>query len=143
MAVVYTVNGKSKLWPMKTHTLIMMLTLVVAGIVIGCSSVPAAPVAPVANLSEKEAIAIARSSEGMSQIYSGRSASGCWYTEADTQGNIISNFSHTESASFKLSGIWVVTAESSWNWKNSTMAGYIEYPCTYVVDDATGRVTQN
>jgi len=32
-----------KLWPMKTHTIIMMFTLVVAGLVIGCSSEPAAP----------------------------------------------------------------------------------------------------
>ena len=36
MAVVYTVNGWSKLWPMKTHTIIMMMTLLVAGLVIGC-----------------------------------------------------------------------------------------------------------
>ena len=32
MAVVYTDNGKSKLWPMKTRTIIMMLTLVVSGL---------------------------------------------------------------------------------------------------------------
>ena len=44
----------------------MMLTLLVAGLAIGCSSAteaPAAPAAPVPNLSENEAIAIARSSE--------------------------------------------------------------------------------
>ena len=32
-----------KLWPMRIRTIIMMLTLVVAGVVIGCSSEPAAP----------------------------------------------------------------------------------------------------
>ena len=36
MAVVYTVNSMCKLWPMKTHTIIMMLTLLVAALVIGC-----------------------------------------------------------------------------------------------------------
>ena len=36
-------NGKSKLWPMKTRTIIMMLTLLVAGLAIGCSSAPEAP----------------------------------------------------------------------------------------------------
>ena len=46
MAVVYTDHGWSKLWPMKTHTIIMMLTLVVAGLVIGCSSASEAPPAP-------------------------------------------------------------------------------------------------
>ena len=43
MAVGYTDNGKSKLWPMKIGTIPIMLTLVVAGLVIGCSSEPAAP----------------------------------------------------------------------------------------------------
>ena len=130
---------------MKRLTIAMMLTLLVAGLVIGCSSEPAAPAAPVANLTEKEAIAIARSSEGMSPKTQGQSLSGCWYTKADTQGNIVINFSHTDSASFKPSGIWVVMAKSSWNWKNpyTDRTGYTEYPCTYVVDDATGKVTQN
>ena len=62
------------------------------------------------------------------------------------QGDITSNFSHTESATFKPSGIWVVTAKSSWNWKdkyNEDKTGYKEWPCTYVVNDATGRVTSN
>ena len=36
MAVVYMINVWSKLWPMKTRTIAMMLTLLVAGLVIGC-----------------------------------------------------------------------------------------------------------
>ena len=90
----------------------MMLTLLVAGLAIGCSSAPEAPAAPaapaaqVANLTEKEAIAIARSSE--------RGSSGCFQTEMPE--NTVSgrppnesykkftDFTHSESASFKPSG---------------------------------------
>ena len=123
---------------MKVRTIAMLLTLLVAGLVIGCSSAPAAPAAPaapVANLTEKEAIAIARSAP-----------SRCWFIKAYVspgQGDITSNFSHTESATFKPSGIWVVTAKSSWDYKNPTTnsSGTSENPCTIVVDDATGRVT--
>jgi hypothetical protein len=51
----------------------------------------------------------------------------------------------SESASFKPSGIWVITVKSAWNWedKHSGRIGSVEWPCTYVVNDATGRVTQN
>jgi hypothetical protein len=136
----------------------MMLTLLVAGLVIGCSSEPSrddfmrqlaideflTPAAPVANLSEKEVIGIARSSDLSGQ--SKWSIGGCWFTEP-YEGNVgtytYSDFSHTESATFKPSGIWVITAKSSWNWQHGVDKGYTEWPCTYVVDDATGRVTQN
>tara|TARA_B110000196_G_C20465200_1_gene351076 strand:+ start:134 stop:334 length:201 start_codon:yes stop_codon:yes gene_type:complete len=52
---------------------------------------------------------------------------------------------HTESASLKPSGIWVITVKSDWNWeeKYTDRTGSIEWPYTYVVDDSTGRVTQN
>jgi len=129
---------------MKTHTIIMMLTLVVAGVVIGCSS------EPVANLTENEVIAIARSSESRSLLES-QGTSGCWYTEARPyyEAEITSNFFHTESASFKASGIWVVMAKTSWDSERpnsaagTTIYNPKEYSCIYVVDDATGRVTQN
>ena len=55
---------------MRTGTLAMMVTLLVVGLAIGCSS---APEAPAANLSEKEAIAIARSSDPGSE-------GKCWRT---------------------------------------------------------------
>ena len=45
MATVYTVNGWSKLWPMKIRTIAMMLTLLVAVLAIGCSSAPEEPAA--------------------------------------------------------------------------------------------------
>jgi len=145
-----------KLWPMKTHTIIMMLTLVVAGLVIGCSSEPAAPVA---NLTEEEVIAIARSSEGRD---------GCFRTTAPKDEEYgpfslidyvsFTNFAHSQYVSFKPSGIWIVTAKSSWAWENGKIfdsdipnwsekkpedSGVTEHECTVIVDDATGRVTSN
>ena len=135
-----------------------MLTLLVAGLAIGCSSAPEAPAAPVPNLTEKEAIAIARSSE--------RDTGGCFQTEApeNTVGGRWPNesyrkftdFTHSESASFKPSGIWVVTAktyfkgEASLQWPAiRPTPGYTEFvhdtwvhnpECTIVVDDVTGTV---
>ena len=118
-----------------------VLAMVVAGLAIGCSS------APVPNLTEAEAIGIARSYHYKHEI-----RGGCWATKPPPNGGLV-NFSHTESASFKASGIWVVTARTEWgNMDNSNVSdirkiasGYIsdEHPCTYVVDDATGRVTQD
>ena len=129
---------------MRMGTLAMMVTLSVVGLAIGCSSAPeapAAPAAPVANLSEKEAIAIARSSDPGNE-------GKCWRTTEQkrvTPGLIYTDLVHNESASFKPSGIWVITIKSAWNWehKYSDRTGSIEWPCTYVVDDSTGRVTQN
>jgi len=121
-----------------------MLTLLVAGLAIGCSSEPAATAAPVPNLTEKEAIGIARSSDpkGNSDYTNG----GCWWTRPKivSSGTTPSNFFHTESASFKPSGIWIVTAKSSWDYEDTYgQHSSQNWPCTYVVDDATGRVTQN
>jgi len=126
---------------MKTHTIIMMLTLVVAGLVIGCSSEPAKPAA---NLTEKEVIELARTSESKEPRETRNYR--CWYTEAPRptyKDETISNFSHTASASFKPSGIWIVMVKSSWNWQRGFTKGDKEYPCTYVVDDATGKVSEN
>ncbi len=131
----------------------MVLTRLVAGLVIGCSSEPAAPVA---NLTESEAIAIARSSED---------GEGCFRTTApeDTKRKGVfyqgfTNFTHSQSASFKPSGIWIVTAKSSWAWEEGRIfdsdipnwsekkpedSGVTENECTVVVDDATGLVTSN
>ena len=131
---------------MKTRTLTMMLTLLVAGLVIGCSSAPEAPATPatsVPNLSEKEAIGIARSNTQHT----------CWVTKEPGYASEqkISDFTHTETASFQQSGVWVVTANTSWNihetlrFSDKTVKRLIpvEWPCTYVVDDATGKVTSN
>ena len=130
---------------MKVSTIAMMLTLLVAGLAIGCSSAPEAPAAPVANLTEKEAIAIARTA--YSKDY-------CWDTKPPSYPyeKTRTNFSRSESASFKPNGIWVVTAKSSYEWvvNRTTYPGGVKgetgttvNPCTYVVNDATGRVTQN
>ena len=138
--------------------------LLVAGLAIGCSSAPeapaapAAPAAPVPNLTEKEAIAIARSSE--------RDTGGCFQTEAPE--NTVSgsapnesymkftDFSHSESASFKPSGIWVVTAKTYFKGESGKLwpairptpgkteiveDTWVHNPeCTIVVDDVTGTV---
>ena len=149
----------------------MMLTLLVAVLAIGCSSAPEAPAAPaataapVSNLSEKEALAIARSS---------KLGNACFRTKApedeeDDRGSHISyekytDFTHSESASFKPSGIWVVTAKTSWNWERGTIkivdatrrpvtidedekypvdSGSSSPECIIAVDDATGKVTSN
>ena len=138
----------------------MMLTLLVAVLAIGCSSAPEAPAAPAAtaapvpNLSEKEALAIARSS---------KLGNACFRTKApedeeDDRGSHISyekytDFTHSESASFKPSGFWVVTAKSSWAWEEGRIvmspgkipgeSGVAESECTIIVDDATGLVTSN
>ena len=123
----------------------MMLMLLVAGLAIGCSSAPEAPAAPVPNLTEKEAIAIARSSTQGTPV-TGNSGPRCWLTQPYLQPGEIStpnNFSHTESATFKPSGIWVVMAKSSWNWRKDKTGNWSGGECGYVVNDATGKVTQN
>ena len=137
---------------MKIRTLATMLTLLVAGLAIGCSSAPkapAAPAAPVANLTEKEAIGIARSYH-----YKHRIPGPCWLTQHPYPNSDFVNFSHTESASFKASGIWVVTSKAEWGDMTDvdTHGGWLkmpsdyitdEHPFTYVVDYATGRVAQD
>jgi hypothetical protein len=42
-------------------------------------------------------------------------------------------------------GIWVITVKGAWNWeeKYTDRTCSIEWRYTYVVDDSTGRVTQN
>ena len=153
---------------MKIRTITITLMLLVAGLAIGCSgaqeisplptytpyptytpaaaSAPSAPSAPVPNLTENEAIGIARSYHVKYGI------SLCFSTKGPDYEH--TNFRHTESASFKASGIWVVTAKTEWgdltNYDNKggwlpPSSDYItdEHPCTYVVDNATGRVTQN
>ena len=154
-----------KISPMKIRTIAMMLTLVVAGLAIGCSSAqeisplptytpyptytPAAASAtsaPIDNLSESEAIGIART-------YHNKYGVGkCFSTKKPDYEQV--NFRHTASASFKASGVWVVTAKTEWgdltNYDNKggwlpPSSDYItdEHPCTYVVDNATGKITEN
>ena len=85
------------------------------------------PDTPPMNLSERHVISLVKN-ENFS----------CWFRESDIRGEFI-DFKHTESASFRPGGIWVVEAASSWTWLNS---GYsLKWECIYVVDDATGQVT--
>jgi len=151
MAVVYTVNGWSKLWPMKTRTIIMMLTPLIAGLVIGCSS------APKPNFSEKEAIAIARTYDQKSE-----KPAYCFDTKGRNPNDYdYTNFRHTASATFKSNGLWLVTAKSSYNYERSESPSTDslwwrqhleppnnfpesqEYDCLYLVDDDTGKVRPN
>ena len=161
---------------MKPRTLTMVLTLLVAGLAIGCSSAedtvplptytpyptytplpmptytpyptyaPSATSAPMDNLSENEAIGIART-------YHHKYGIGeCFSTKKPDYEHV--NFRHTASASFKASGVWVVTAKTEWGDMTDvdTYGGFLkmrsdyitdEHPCTYVVDDATGKVMKN
>ena len=118
---------------MKVRTIAITLMLLVAGLAIGCSS---APEAPVPNFSESEVISLVRDE-----------AYRCWYTRVG--GQSVSDFTHTESASFRPSGIWVIEAKSYWKLKSiNTKRGYAvtfsnqgPFECIYVVDDSTGKVT--
>ena len=140
--------------------------LLVAGLAIGCSSAPeapAAPAGPVANPTENEAIAIARSSDGgecfMTESYE-NSVNIHPYRKEVTYKDY-TNFTSNKSASFKPSGIWVVTAKTSWAWEYGTVkiidstrrpftidenekysvgSDSSSSECTIVVDDATGTV---
>ena len=123
---------------MKRLTIAMMLTLLVAGLAIGCSSTPKVPPTPVPNFSESEVISLVRNE-----------ALRCWYTEERFLKHSISDFTHTESASFRPSGIWVIEAKSYWKAKSiNPKRGYAvtfskegPFECIYVVDDSTGKVT--
>ena len=144
----------------------MMLTLLVAGLAIGCSSAqeisplptytpyptytpaaesaPSATSAPTDNLSENEAIGIART-------YHNKYGVGkCFSTKKPDYEHV--NFRHTASGSLKASGIWIVTDKTEWgdltNYDNK--GGWLppsrehitdEHLCTYVVDNATGKVS--
>ena len=126
----------------------------VAGLVIGCSSAPAAPAAPAApvlSFSEREVIDIARSSVG----------GVCFDTKHQYYGNNdasdykFSNFAHSESATFKPNGLWLVRAKTSYDVKAiytfGTNKGFLKpgesdhlvYECNLLVNDATGKVTEN
>ena len=124
----------------------MMLTLLVAGLVIGCNS---APEAPVPNFSEQEAIANARSYQKHlnSQRNSLIGRNYCFATEgANTVDYVYTDFRHTESASFKANGIWLVTAETSYDFVKkgySADSGARKWDCLYLVDDSTGKVRPN
>ena len=83
--------------------------------------------APPMNLSERQVISLVKN-ENFS----------CWFREWEIRGEFI-DFKHTESASFRPGGIWVVEAASSWTWPNSGLSPKGE--CIYVVDNATGQVT--
>jgi hypothetical protein len=129
---------------MKVRTIAMILTLLVAGLAIGCSS---APEAPVPNFSEQEAIAIARSY----QKHSAKTES-CFDTEGQNPTDYdYTDFRHITSATFKANGIWLVTANTSYNYERRDKSksyfgrpsGSEEYDCLYLVDDATGKVRPN
>ena len=123
---------------MKTRTIIMMLTLLVAGLAIGCSS------APEQIFSEQEAIAIARSYEKNSE-----KPRPCFDSEGQNQRDYeFTDVRHTASATFKANGIWLVTTKTSYNYerRNKSLpadSGSYELDCVYLVDDSTGKVRPN
>ena len=120
----------------------MMLMLLVAGLAIGCST------GPKPNLSEKEAIGIARSA--IRADGTAVSHASCWRSKSS-----LTNFAHTESATFKPSGIWVITVRNSWSEKGEVIKEYgtasgnisrmvgAEKSCTYAVDDSSGTFVSN
>ena len=153
-----------KLWPMKTRTIIMMFTLVVAGLVIGCSSAPTKPVPVVPQIlsakhafsNPEKAIAIARTAKHSSGV-----PFMCWATEpyvAPGDNGIASNFSHEVKARFShdVNGPlwfdledmvgqpleWMVDAKNSWTWedKDNSEISEIRYQCTIFIWDATGTI---
>jgi hypothetical protein len=141
---------------MKISTIAMMLTLLVAGLAIGCSS------APVPNFSEEEAIAIGRSYhrdaekarfEQAQKTYAHFSYNACFspttpapYINGDVKDFNYTNVRHITSASFKANGIWLVTAETSYDFVKkgySADSGTRKWDCLYLVDDSTGKVRPN
>ncbi len=148
---------------MKTRTITMMLTLLVAGLAIGCSTAPLptytpyptyTPVAPVAVLTEKEAIEIARAYYPPNRSILNKT---CWErtppeSSIGEGGSIrFLDFHHSESASFKSNGIWIVMGETSWiretEWPEvNKIVGSKKYreprehSCLVVVDDDTAKV---
>ena len=130
---------------MKVRTIAITLTLLVAGLAIGCSS------APVPEFSEQEAIAIARSYQKHldSQRNSLVGRNICFATErANTVDYVYTDFRHTESASFKANGLWLGTTKTSYYAERRDKSlpadfGSHEFDCLYLVDDSTGKVRPN
>ena len=99
--------------------------------------------APPMNLSERQVISLVKDE-----------AYRCWYRDWPGTNNFtISNFTQSESASFRPGGIWVVESTSSWTstsgrwsgpdktriWKVTT-TDHGPFGCLYMVDDSTGKV---
>ena len=77
----------------------------------------------------KEAIGIARSYHQKHRI-----PGQCWVTKPHPNGDFV-NFSHTESASFKASGIWVVTARTEWGDLTASVPGGLrKLTSNYITD---------
>jgi len=134
----------------------MMLTLLVAGLVIGCSSepaAPAAPAAPVPSFSEREVIAIARSSNSAGSVCFDTKHQ--YYGMDDESDYTFSNYAHSESATFKPNGLWLVRAKTTYDIEAHHAVGtnkgtlgpgetnHLVYECNLLVDDATGKVSRN
>ena len=150
---------------MKVRTIPMMLTLLVAGLAIGCSTAPLptytpyptyTPVAPVAMLTEKEAIEIARAYYRPDRTLVNET---CWEREPpedqlknpENYTRRFFDFHHSESASFKPNGLWIVMGKTSYileiEWPDvNKIVGRkisrdpIDESCLVVVDDATAKV---
>jgi hypothetical protein len=136
-----------------------MLLMLVSALIISCSS------APVPNFSEEEAIAIARSyhRDAEERLYErAQKTQGivaynfCFSTTTpapyvglyvtDVQNYDYTNVRHITSASFKANGIWLVTAETSYDFVKkgySADSGARKWDCLYLVDDSTGKVRPN
>ena len=150
--------------------LAMMLTLLVASLAIGCSSAPETPSAPVPNFSESEVIALARSAVGRtcfdtSHRYSGSDEersqtftdfrysesarfkpNGLWLVQAKTSYNIKAYIAMRDqrSRSGKLEYAIKDGLTAMGTFKGAVQQGDRSiYECIVLVNDATGKVTQN
>jgi len=139
---------------MKTRTLAMMLTLVVAGLAIGCSSAPPlptytpyptyTPAAPTPNFTEKEVIELVRAYHEKHRIQ--HHLGLCFSkSEPNPHGYRYFDLSNTSSASYKANGLWLVKTQTLFNsqprdtsepdlWERSG------FDCVFLFDDATAKV---
>jgi len=131
-----------------------LILILASSLIISCSSAPKAAAIPASNFSEPEAISLAREyykkndfAYGALSCFGGKTDPG-WMNDPELYS--VPTFSHIEKASYKPSGIWLVTANSTWavKYKKSyesqgIKAGDIRdfvADCVYRVDDTTGKV---
>ena len=140
-----------------------ILLILVSTLVIGCSSEPAAPAAPVPNFTEEEVISMAKGH--LPECFSNAED---FFREMKTAINMSSspavfvnpgfpgsspkrtytNLSRTVSASFKNNGLWLIITKASWNEKVESVSnanvrtvvsdGPDEMTCNIRLNDNTG-----
>ena len=119
--------------------LVFTLSIAMLMAVSACASPP--PPTPVytPNFTESEAIAIAREST-LSQEGGGYNKSvlrDCWWGSPDYR--YIEGMETSRTASLKKNGLWVVTVKADWGTEGRTLG---IHSCTFLVDDATGKVRE-